>query len=480
MFSRIYTRSASKSAMERIKRLHFVGVGGVGMSGIAEVFVNLGFEVSGSDLSSNPATQRLIERGARIELGHDAQHVQDADVVVISSAVDDSNPEVAHAKEMRIPIVPRAAMLAELMRFRFGIAVAGTHGKTTTTSLVASLLAEGELDPTYIIGGRLTSSGSNAKLGTGNYLVAEADESDASFLCLQPMVSIVTNIDEDHMSTYHGDFAHLRQTFLDFLHHLPFYGLAVMCIDDDNVRNLLDEIERPFLSYGLSEDADFRAHSLEHNGLVTQFSVDKGDEKNWLDVSLNLPGEHNVQNALAAIAVADELGVSKEAICTGLQSFQGIGRRFQMHGNLSVDGKNVMLVDDYGHHPREVAATLDAIRAGWPQRRVVLIFQPHRFSRTRDLFEDFVNVLSAPDALLLLEVYAAGETPIHGADGRALMRAIRLVDRNEPLFVESRDNLSELLPGMLQDGDILVTMGAGDVGRIPTTLHDLWGRGDEA
>ncbi|MDH5301922.1 MAG: UDP-N-acetylmuramate--L-alanine ligase [Gammaproteobacteria bacterium] len=473
MFKRIHLDNHSDPSLGGIKHLHFVGIGGVGMSGIAEVFSNLGFEVTGSDMAENAAVSRLRSLGVQVFKGHDAKNVALADVVVVSSAIDETNPEVAEARSRLVPVVARAAMLAELMRFRYGIAVAGTHGKTTTTSLVASLLAEGELDPTYVIGGRLNSSGSNARLGAGKFLVAEADESDASFLFLQPMMAIVTNIDADHMSTYQGDFSKLRETFLGFLHHLPFYGLAVLCIDDPVVAGTLPEVERPICTYGLSEDADYFAHSVRHEGLRTHFVVSRHGERDWLEVSLNLPGKHNVQNALSAIIVADRLGVSKESIRRGLDAFQGIGRRFQVYGDVTFGNATATLVDDYGHHPRELAATIRAARDAWPGRRIVLCFQPHRFSRTRDLFEDFVHVLSDSDLLLLLEVYAAGETPIPGADGRALMRAIRLTGKTEPVFVEDKEHLPDLLSHVLLDGDVLMVMGAGDVGRVPAMLVSL-------
>lgn len=470
MFDRIYSNVAGNMGTDRIRRLHFVGIGGVGMSGIAEVFSNMGFEVSGSDITESATVKYLRNAGIQVDLGHDAANISDVDVVVTSSAVHDDNVEVLAAKERRIPVVPRAAMLAELMRFRFGIAVAGTHGKTTTTSLVTACLAQGGLDPTYVIGGRLNSSGSNARLGEGRYLVAEADESDASFLFLQPMLAVVTNIDADHMSTYKGDFTQLRKTFLEFLHHLPFYGLVVICVDDPVAKELLSEVERPVITYGHDKTADIRAFNVKQTGVRTSFSVAKADNEHWLDVTLNLPGEHNVQNALAAIAVAHELGVDEKSIQEALSSFAGIGRRFQVYGELTINNANVLLVDDYAHHPREIEATLSGIRSGWPKRRIVLLFQPHRYSRTRDLFEDFVRVLGDVDLLLLLEVYAAGESPINGADGRALMRAIRVTGKTEPVFVETKENLYEVLPNVLEDGDILVTMGAGDVGRLPSIL----------
>ncbi len=473
MFERLHSSPAQQAGLGRIKRIHFVGIGGVGMSGIAEVFLNMGFDISGSDLAENDSVRRLRRLGATIYQGHDAGQVEDVDVVVVSSAVDDANPEVAAAKARRIPVVPRAAMLAELMRFRFGIAVAGTHGKTTTTSLIASLLAEGRLDPTFVIGGRLNSAGSHARLGDSRYLVAEADESDASFLLLQPMLAVVTNIDADHMSTYEGDFTRLRQTFLEFIHHLPFYGLAVMCLDDDEIRALLPEVGRPVLTYGFCEDADVRAYDVCQQGGETRFSVAFAQRSPIERICLNLPGRHNVENALAAIAVAVELGVDDEAIVSALAGFSGIARRFQVHGELNVAGNKVLLIDDYGHHPREIRATLAAIRAGWPRRRLVVLFQPHRFSRTRDLFEDFVSALSEADVLLLMEVYPAGEAPIHGADGRALMRAIRLAGKTDPVFVETLADIDTVLPHVLRDGDVLLTLGAGSIGGVPAKIEAM-------
>ena len=458
-------------AWGRMHRVHFVGIGGAGMGGIAEVLSNLGYDVSGSDLRENAVTHRLVNLGAKVFVGHDEAHVKDCDVVVTSTAVSADNPEVIAARAARIPVVPRAEMLAELMRFRFGIAVAGTHGKTTTTSLTASLLAEGGLDPTFVIGGLLNSAGSHAQLGEGRYLVAEADESDASFLYLAPMMAVVTNIDADHMETYGGDFENLRQAFLEFLHHLPFYGLAVMCIDDPVVRDLLPEISKPVLTYGFaSEDADVRGFALEQRGAHTHFRVKRKNHDGELAVTLNMPGEHNALNALAAIAVATELEVADESIQNALASFEGIGRRFQIYGELQTTAGSVLLVDDYGHHPREVAATLEAARKAWPDRRLVLAFQPHRFSRTRDLFEDFGKVLSEADALLLLEVYAAGEQSQGGDDGRALCRAIRIRGQVDPVFVENIDDLASTLQGVLRDGDVLLTLGAGSIGAASAQL----------
>ncbi len=458
--------------MGRIRRIHFVGVGGSGMSGIAEVLHNLGYEVSGSDMRENVVTRRLAGLGLRVFIGHAAEHVAGCDVVVISTAVPSDNPEVLAAREGRIPVVPRAEMLAELMRFRHGVAVAGTHGKTTTTSLIASLLAEGGLDPTFVIGGKLNSAGTHARLGASRYLVAEADESDASFLYLQPMMAVVTNIDADHMATYGGDFSKLRNTFVEFLHHLPFYGLAVLCVDDPVVREILPEVTRPVRTYGFSPDCDVAASDLRQEGVRSRFRVTRKDQAEWLDVTLNMPGRHNVLNALAAITVAHEVGVGDEAILRGLEAFQGIGRRFQLNGEVATAAGTVTLVDDYGHHPREVAATIQAARASWPERRLVVTFQPHRYTRTRDLFEDFAEVLSTVDALLVLEVYAAGEKPIPGADSRTLCRAIRARGQVDPVFVAHADDLADTLRGVLQDGDVVLTLGAGDIGGAAAALPE--------
>ena len=461
--------------MRRINTVHFVGIGGSGMSGIAEVMLSLGYAVQGSDLRNNAQTRRLSTLGARVIIGHQSDNVTDADVVVVSSAVDESNPEVVAAHELRLPVVQRAEMLAELMRFRYSIAVAGTHGKTTTTSLVASILAEGGLDPTYVIGGRLKASDSNARLGQGKYLVAEADESDASFMHLLPMIAIVTNIDADHMSTYDGDLEKLHSSFISFLHNLPFYGLAVMCIDDEGVNTIVDRLGRSVVTYGIDSEADIRAENIEFVGPSSHFTVVRKDRETSFTVKLDLPGLHNVRNALAAIAVADELGVSDVTVAAALEKFQGIDRRFQVLGEFSVAGNNIMLIDDYGHHPTEVEATLAAARAGWPDKRLVLVFQPHRYSRTNDLLDDFAAVLSTVDVLVLLEVYAAGETPISGADGRSVARAVRSRAVVEPVFVEQLEQLAEVLPGLLQDGDLLLTMGAGDIGAYAATLPDVLG-----
>lgn len=458
------------SPMGRTRRIHFVGIGGSGMSGIAEVMINLGYTVSGSDLKDSAATRRLAALGAQIHVGHEASHVADCDVVVVSTAVTADNPELMGARSRRIPVVPRAEMLAELMRFRYGIAVAGTHGKTTTTSLITSLMAEGGLDPTFVIGGRLNSAGTHAQLGASRYLVAEADESDASFLYLQPMIAVVTNIDADHMTTYEGDFSRLRDTFVEFLHHLPFYGLAVLCLDDPVVREILPEIARPVRTYGFSPAADVYATDVRQDGLNNYFQVVQRESGKRLAISLALPGRHNVLNALAAISVAWELGVTDAAIQQGLAAFQGIGRRFQLQGEIALGERLITLVDDYGHHPREVAATLQAARATWPDRRLVVVFQPHRYSRTRDLFEDFSKVLSSVDFLLMLEVYAAGEKPIPGADTRSLCRAVRARGQVDPVFIERPDELLGTLRGVLKDGDVLLTLGAGDIGAIAAAL----------
>ncbi len=458
--------------MRRIHKVHFVGIGGAGMSGIAEVMHTLGYEVSGSDMASNSVTRRLQQIGVKVFQGHAATHISDVDVVVTSTAIAASNPEVVAAREHRIAVVPRAEMLAELMRFSHGIAVAGTHGKTTTTSLVASVLEEGGLDPTYVIGGKLNSSATHARLGTGRFLVAEADESDASFLYLQPMISVVTNIDHDHLPTYQGDFENLRHAFVEFLHHLPFYGLAVVCIDDAVVRDLLPQITRPFRSYGTEQSADVRAFNIVAKGLQTQFDVMLPDRTDALAITLNMPGMHNVLNSLAAITIAHELGVADADIQSALQRFEGIGRRIQLYGEIQIPGGSISLVDDYGHHPTEVAATLQAVRAGWPGKRLVVAFQPHRYTRTRDLFEDFTSVLADIDVLLLTEVYSAGEEVIPGADGRALCAAIRARGKVNPVFVENIEDLAGALNAVVQDGDVVLTLGAGSIGRVSSELAD--------
>ncbi|MGH8705341.1 MAG: UDP-N-acetylmuramate--L-alanine ligase [Burkholderiales bacterium] len=454
----------------KVKHIHFVGIGGSGMSGIAEVLLNLGYEVSGSDLAANAATRRLERLGAKVKLAHAAGNVEGADAVVISTAVGPDNPEVLAARERRIPVVPRALMLAELMRLKRGIAIAGTHGKTTTTSLVASVLAEGGLDPTFVIGGRLNAAGSNARLGAGDFIVVEADESDASFLHLQPVIAVVTNIDADHMDTYQHDFGRLQRAFVQFLRNLPFYGSAVLCVDDAPLREVLPSVSKPLVTYGLAPGAMVRAERVEHAAGAMRFSALR-ERRAALDVTLNLPGAHNVQNALAAIAVATELGIADAAILKALAEFRGVGRRFQRCGELvAEDGGRYTLIDDYGHHPAEMTATLAAARGAFPGRRIVLAFQPHRFTRTRDLFEDFVSVLSTADALLLTDVYAAGEQPIVAADGRALARAVRVAGKVEPVFVEDIAQMAGAIRRVARDGDVVVTMGAGSIGGVPAAL----------
>lgn len=458
----------------RSKHIHFVGIAGSGMSGIAEVYRNLGYTVSGSDLADNAVVHRLRSLGIQVYHGHDASHIHNAEVVVRSTAVAEHNPELIAAQQHRIPVMRRAEMLAELMRFRYGIAIAGTHGKTTTTSLIASVLAEGGLDPTFVIGGQLNSAGANAKLGAGRYLVAEADESDASFLYLQPMIAVVTNIDRDHMATYLGEFGKLKETFVAFLHHLPFYGVAVLCLDDPVVREILPRVSRTILTYGLSDDADVQATDIQQTKAVTRFNIRHGQHS--YAVQLNLPGKHNVLNALAAYAVGHQLQIPHALSAKALSEFQGIGRRFQQYGYIQLKTANIFFIDDYGHHPTEIAAVLAAVRAGWPNARIVLAFQPHRYSRTFDLFDDFANVLSSVDVLVLLQVYAAGEPVIEGADAHALARAIRSRGRIEPVYVERAKELVSVLPDLLRDDDVLITMGAGDIGAAAQRLaQDLSG-----
>lgn len=453
-----------------IKHIHFVGIGGVGMSGIAEVLLTLGYTITGSDLVDSAAVAHLKSCGAQVHVGHAASHVQKADVVVISSAVHDDNPEVIGARALRIPVVPRAVMLAELMRLRKGIAIAGTHGKTTTTSLVASILGEAELDPTFVIGGKLNSVGINARLGSGEYLVAEADESDASFLNLSPIMSVVTNIDADHMETYGHDFHKLEQAFIDFLHRMPFYGAAVVCADDPGVQAILSKILRPIVTYGLSENVQVRAVQVEalpdgRMRFITQRR--NGEIMSDLPITLNLAGIHNVRNALAAIAVSTIVGVSDEAIIRALDKFEGVGRRFQRYGEVAVPGGTFTLVDDYGHHPVEMTATIEAARAAFPGRRLVVAFQPHRYTRTRDCFKELVNVLSLVDVLLLAEVYSAGETPIAAADGNALAQAIHAAGKVKPVFVDEIANMPQTILDIAQPGDVIVTLGAGSIGAVP-------------
>ncbi len=457
-----------------IHHLHFVGIGGVGMSGIAEVLANLGYGVSGSDLAQNAATRRLQAMGVKVAQGHAAENIKGADAVVVSTAVAADNPELIAAREARIPVVPRALMLAELMRLKQGIAIAGTHGKTTTTSLVASCLSAAGMDPTFVIGGRLTAAGANARLGRGEFIVVEADESDASFLQLNPVVAVVTNIDADHMDTYGHDFERLKQSFVDFLLRLPFYGRAVLCIDDPHVRAILPRVAKPITSYGFAEDADIRAENVVAEGTAMRFDViQKNGTTQRYPVVLNAPGRHNVLNALATIAVASEVGAPQSAILAALAHFRGVGRRFQRYDDLpAADGGKYSLVDDYGHHPAEMAATLAAARGAFPGRRLLLAFQPHRYTRTRDCFEDFVKVLSGADGLLLTEVYAAGEPPIVAADGRALARAVRVAGKVEPLFVESVENLPAAIAEQAKDGDVVLVMGAGSIGQVAPRLAE--------
>jgi UDP-N-acetylmuramate--alanine ligase len=458
----------------KVKRVHFVGIGGSGMSGIAEVLLNLGYQVSGSDLSDAATTQRLRRLGATVHIGHASSHVQFADAVVTSSAIQPENPEVVAARERNVPVVPRAIMLAELLRLRQGIAIAGTHGKTTTTSLVASILAEAGMDPTFVIGGRLEAAGSHAKLGRGEFIVVEADESDASFLYLQPVLAVVTNIDADHMETYGHDLSKLKQAFVDFLQHLPFYGMAVLCVDDPRVREIMPTITKPITTYGLSETAQVRAADVCHSAGQMLFTalVGVNGKTRKLEVVLNLPGLHNVQNALAAIAVCNELGVPDLAIVRALAGFRGVNRRFQRYGEIRLGGNDASgtgsftLVDDYGHHPAEMSATITAARGAFPGRRLVLVFQPHRYTRTRDLFEEFVKVLSTADVLLLTEVYPAGETPMVAADSKSLARALRVQGKVEPIFVETVDELMAAIFNVAQDNDVVLVMGAGSVSGV--------------
>jgi UDP-N-acetylmuramate--alanine ligase len=460
----------------KVKQLHFIGIGGSGMSGIAEVLLSLGYLVSGSDLSESASVKRLRTLGAKIIIGHAENNISGADVVVISSAVKADNPEVIAAKAARIPVVARAMMLAELMRFKQGIAIAGTHGKTTTTSLISHVLDCAGLDPTCVIGGRLNSIGTNARLGKGEYLVAEADESDASFLYLKPIMAVVTNIDQDHMETYAHDFAKLKSAFVEFLEHLPFYGLAVLCADDANVREIMPRLSKPAMTYGFSEHAELRAFNVRAANAKMLFSTVQQRDGRTLDIELNLPGMHNVLNALSAIAIAREVGVSDENIAKALASFTGVGRRFQRYGDVKIAGGGAYtLVDDYGHHPVEMAATISAARGAFPERRVLLAFQPHRFTRTRDLFEDFVRVLSTVDELVLADVYAAGESAIVAADGRALMRAIRVTGKIEPTFVDTADEIAAAVEARVRDGDVVITMGAGSVGGVAPRLANLGG-----
>ncbi|RBP49867.1 UDP-N-acetylmuramate--L-alanine ligase [Arenicella xantha] len=457
---------------DRVKNIHFVGVGGSGMSGIAEVLVNSGYHVSGSDIVDGPVAQRLRSAGIEVVIGHHVDNIKQRDVVVVSSAIDPTNPEVSGAIKAGIPVIPRAEMLGELMRFQQGIAVAGTHGKTTTTSLVSAILVAGGLDPTFVVGGLINSAGVNAKLGQGDYLVAEADESDASFLNLKPQMAIVTNIDEDHMVTYQGELETLKKTFVTFLQNLPFYGLAVLCEDDANVRSIRAQIHKPMVSYGFDENSDYRAYDVTQDGTFMQFKVARPNNPHDLAIKLSIPGNHNVLNATAAIVIASHLGVSDEAIQAGLEGFQGVGRRFQIFGDVDVQGKAITLVDDYAHHPVELAATLSAARGCWPDRRIIAVFQPHRYSRTNDLFDDFVTVLAEQPDLLICEVYPAGEQPISGATGQALCQAIRIRGASHPIFVANIDDLQHVLAPIVKHNDVVLTMGAGTIGKASRQLFD--------
>jgi len=466
--------AAHDDPMSTFNHVHFIGIGGVGMSGIAEVLHNLGYAVSGSDRADSPTAQRLKKLGIDVHIGHAVENISGVDVVVTSSAIRQDNPELVAAREARIPVIPRAEMLGELMRFRRGVAIAGTHGKTTTTSLTASVLAEAGYDPTFVIGGQLNAAGANARLGTGHYLVAEADESDGSFLLLSPVIAAVTNIDADHLENYHGDFAEVKKAFADFLHRLPFYGLAVLCIDDPEVAGLAESTTRRVMTYGIgAADADVRALNVSQHGFEMHFDLLLPGRSGTLPVKLNLPGRHNVQNALAAAAIGWQLGVEAEAIARALEHFEGVGRRFHRRGELALDHGSVLLVDDYGHHPRELAAVFEAVRGGWPERRLVVGFQPHRYSRTRDLLDDFANVLAETDVLVLTDVYPAGEAPIAGADGRALARAVRARGKVDPVLVEHPRDFKETLPSLLRDGDLLLLLGAGDIGATAVELGRL-------
>ena len=465
---------AHEDLMSTFRRVHFIGIGGVGMSGIAEVLHNLGYAVSGSDRASSATAQRLQQLGIVVHVGHAPGHIGDADVVVTSSAIRADNPELVAARAARVPVIPRAEMLGELMRFRRGVAIAGTHGKTTTTSLTASVLAEAGYDPTFVIGGQLNAAGANARLGTGQYLVAEADESDGSFLLLSPVIAAITNIDADHLENYHGDFAEVKKAFADFLHRLPFYGLAVLCVDDPEVAALAKATTRRVMTYGIdTADADVRAVNLSQHGFEMHFDVLLPGRAGPMPVKLNLPGRHNVLNALAAVTIGWQLGVEAAAMAHALEHFQGVGRRFHRRGEIALDAGSVLLVDDYGHHPRELAAVFEAVRGGWPQQRLVVGFQPHRYSRTRDLLDDFANVLAEADVLVLTEVYPAGEAPIAGADGRALARAVRARGKVDPVLVDHPRELKEALPALLRDGDVLLLLCAGDIGAAALELAQL-------
>ncbi|KPJ67721.1 MAG: UDP-N-acetylmuramate--alanine ligase [Coxiella sp. DG_40] len=463
-------------SIQRVKNIHFIGIGGSGMSGIAEVMLNQGYTISGSDVNENDAIRRLLSLGAKVFLNHNADYINVADLVVISSAISESNPELKAARAKRIPVLARAQMLGELMRLRYGIAIAGTHGKTTTTSLIASILTEAKLDPTFVVGGLLNSAGAHGKLGASEYFVAEADESDASFLHLRPKMAVVTNIDFDHMQTYNGSIDCLQRAFLNFLHCLPFDGLAVVCIDDPVIKQILSSIARPMITYGFDETAEIRALGLKQIGVKCQFNVQRKNCKKSLPIVLNLPGKHNVLNALAAMTIASECGVSDNVICQTLSKFQGVSRRFQIHGELNFKRGKILLIDDYGHHPREITATLQAVREAWPRKRLVLAFQPHRYTRTSMLFDDFVQVLSGADILLLLEIYSAGEKPLQGITSRALARSIRQRGVVKPIFVEQLQDLPWVLENILLDGDILLMQGAGNIGDMAQQLVKKYGQ----
>ena len=462
----------SAHIMGRVKHIHFIGIGGAGMGGIAEVLKTLGYEISGSDIKETSITKRLKSLDIKVSIGHDVKNITNADVVVRTSAIKDDNEELVSARRNRIPVVRRAEMLAELMRFSQGIAIAGTHGKTTTTSLVTSVLAEEGFDPTYVIGGLLNSSGSHAHLGKGKYIIAEADESDASFLHLHPIIAVITNIDADHLENYSGDFSSLRHNFVEFLHQLPFYGLAVLCVDDEGIRKVLHKVTKPIVTYGVDFEADYNAQITYQEATKTWFKVSCKEKKDWLEIELNLPGKHNVLNALASIAIAHELGVNDKNIIKALCDFQGISRRFHVRGEIKINNFHLTLIDDYAHHPTEIKATFEAIRSGWPARRLIVIYQPHRFTRMRDLFEDFSDILSQPDRLIVFDVYPAGEKPIPGSDGRSLCRAIRSRGKVDPIFLENKKSVFEVLPDVVKENDLLLTLGAGDIGSLSLKLYE--------
>ncbi len=460
--------------MRRIKRIHFVGIGGAGMCGIAEVLLNQGYEISGSDIQASPVTERLVSMGADVKIGHSKLNIKDADVIVTSSAINPDNPELLAANEDRVPVVRRAEMLGELMRYRHGIAVAGTHGKTTTTSLIASVFREAALDPTFVIGGLLNSAASNAQLGASRYMIAEADESDASFLHLQPMIAVLTNVDKDHLANYEGSFEKLKSAFVEFVHNLPFYGLLVACVDDPVVKSLLPRVHRPALTYGFDEGADFRAEIVEQKELLSRFKVHRGQHGNDLEIKLNMPGRVNILNALAAVAIATDEGIADDKIVAGLEKFEGVSRRFQVHGRFKLDEGEFQLVDDYGHHPNEVRAMIDAVRKGWPDSRLVMVYQPHRYTRTMELFDQFVDVLGRVDQLLLLETYAAGETPIEGAAGTDLYQQLKLRTETPVSFVETIADVPAVLESMVQPGDLVMTQGAGETAILARNLTERW------